>query len=190
MDLGVCCSLLPHCDEPGRKPQTLPFSCFSGSACLPSQRGRQRRKEDTCISSNKSFWCKRGQGEDCVPLPCTVGRDGPSFPSLQSPSHIPKYGSPFWVEIVSCVPRFYRIVFLVFLLTVFSSVVAAYLPEWVETNLMTYMNIQQFQVLVSMHTYIHVCITYKRTLTNLKYCKVNGVIPILYMSKLRLRELK
>lgn len=43
----------------------------------------------------------------------------------------------------------------------------------------------------SLHVYIHICMhVYKHTLTNLNYCKVNGVILILYMCKLRPREVK
>jgi len=40
---------------------------------------------------------------------------------------------------------------------------------------------------IDIHTYIWYINTHSQTV---KYCKVNDVIPILYMSKLRLRELK
>lgn len=43
---------------------------------------------------------------------------------------------------------------------------------------------------IDTHVRMYVMYEFKHTLMDLKYCKVNGVIPILYMYKLRLREVK
>lgn len=76
----------------------FPRFCLDPLPVCPSQEGRQRRKEGTCISLRVSG--ARGDGEKTVDhVPRTVGTGGQSFPSLQNTSHITvisHFGGKLW----------------------------------------------------------------------------------------------
>lgn len=97
-----------------------------------SQRGRQRRKESTCVSLRLSGARREREKPACVPGP--VGRDGAFFPGLQNTSVDNKYSA---VAILGGSREL--AVVLDFFLTVFSSV--ACLPQWTGMNLMTSVNL-------------------------------------------------